>query len=105
MSDPESPNEVSAKACSDAVKRWPVTLNVYDLLEEDQQEKKALELVHLGLYHSGIEVHGKEWSFGGQSRCEVAGWRGRGGGGGAASSMCLDDVGLFCFWVRNALTV
>eukprot|EP01062_Namystynia_karyoxenos_P002685 TRINITY_DN10950_c0_g1_i1.p1 TRINITY_DN10950_c0_g1~~TRINITY_DN10950_c0_g1_i1.p1 ORF type:complete len:599 (+),score=187.69 TRINITY_DN10950_c0_g1_i1:78-1799(+) len=44
-----------------------VTCNVYNLAPEHTLEKMAL-----GLYHSGIEVYGREWSFGGQSDPEYA---------------------------------
>lgn len=39
-----------------------VLLNVYHI-----SEPGLLESVGLGLFHSGIEVYGKEWSFGGSS--------------------------------------
>jgi hypothetical protein len=38
----------------------PVTLNVYNLVDNEKLSKFGF-----GLYHSGIEVYGKEYSFGG----------------------------------------
>eukprot|EP01065_Artemidia_motanka_P029671 TRINITY_DN35760_c0_g1_i1.p1 TRINITY_DN35760_c0_g1~~TRINITY_DN35760_c0_g1_i1.p1 ORF type:complete len:456 (+),score=137.50 TRINITY_DN35760_c0_g1_i1:62-1429(+) len=44
-------------------KAAPVLLNVYNIL--DAGTNGGLGLLGLGLHHTGIEVHGKEWSYGG----------------------------------------
>ena len=40
---------------------YKVVLNVYDL----SPSNKYLYSIGLGFYHSGVEVNGKEYSFGG----------------------------------------
>ena len=40
---------------------YKVTLNVYDLAPVNQY----LYGVGLGFYHTGVEINGREWSFGG----------------------------------------
>lgn len=42
--------------------REKVVLNVYDLSPSAQND--ALVLLGLGAFHSGVEVHGVEWTFG-----------------------------------------
>mmetsp|Transcript_23941 Transcript_23941/g.54016 ORF Transcript_23941/g.54016 Transcript_23941/m.54016 type:complete len:266 (-) Transcript_23941:165-962(-) len=38
---------------------YPVRVNIYDLHECNE----SLRAVGIGLYHSGVEVHGKEWAY------------------------------------------
>jgi PPPDE putative peptidase domain len=43
----------------------PVNVNVYDLGEMNGY----ISWLGVGVYHSGVEVHGKEYAFGGVSCC------------------------------------
>eukprot|EP01012_Entosiphon_sulcatum_P056719 TRINITY_DN8040_c0_g1_i2.p1 TRINITY_DN8040_c0_g1~~TRINITY_DN8040_c0_g1_i2.p1 ORF type:complete len:339 (-),score=44.72 TRINITY_DN8040_c0_g1_i2:15-1031(-) len=43
----------------------PVRLNVYQLAAPDSAMHRMTAGVGLGLYHSGIEIYGMEWTFGG----------------------------------------
>lgn len=43
---------------------YPVTVNVYDLGDFNGY----LTWFGVGIFHSGVEVHGKEYAFGGASK-------------------------------------
>jgi len=47
----------------------PVTLHVYNLISDDGGTKEAareiITFIGMGVFHTGIEVYGGEWSFGG----------------------------------------
>ena len=44
---------------------YPVRINIYDLGEFNGY----LSWLGLGIFHSGVEVHGKEYAFGGEHPC------------------------------------
>ena len=61
----------------------PVYLNVYNL--QDSNKRSVMSSLGFGLYHSGVEVHGAEWAFGGSTE--------------AVKGLC----GIFCVTPRTAL--
>ena len=48
---------------------YKVILNIYDL----SPANKYLYSVGLGFYHTGVEINGKEWSFGGSPEMQGTG--------------------------------
>eukprot|EP01062_Namystynia_karyoxenos_P038101 TRINITY_DN2768_c0_g1_i3.p2 TRINITY_DN2768_c0_g1~~TRINITY_DN2768_c0_g1_i3.p2 ORF type:complete len:509 (+),score=174.01 TRINITY_DN2768_c0_g1_i3:230-1528(+) len=51
------------RALSALYPRQPVFLNVYNIVEADVNA--SFQMLGVGIHHSGVEVYGREWSFGG----------------------------------------
>eukprot|EP01065_Artemidia_motanka_P015110 TRINITY_DN18991_c0_g1_i1.p1 TRINITY_DN18991_c0_g1~~TRINITY_DN18991_c0_g1_i1.p1 ORF type:complete len:498 (+),score=61.18 TRINITY_DN18991_c0_g1_i1:75-1568(+) len=86
--DDESQYEIPANPMSrPLMPSTPVYLNVYNIVDVDVNSK--FQAFGVGIHHSGVEVQGKEWSFGGLLP-------------GAAGEKA-DVTGLFCIPPRTAL--
>ena len=48
-----------------------VILNVYDVQPSCNQ--KGADFFGVGIYHSGVEINGQEWSFGGNTMVRTTG--------------------------------
>ena len=70
-----------------------VYLNVYDLAEASALNETLID-VGLGLFHSGIEAHGVEWTFAAGGGIVSHTPRQPGGGHVLRSSVCLGATAL-----------
>lgn len=48
-----------------------VVINIYDIQPSCNQ--KGADFFGVGIYHSGIEINGQEWSFGGNTMIRTTG--------------------------------
>lgn len=82
LRDSNSPGGVTARHQRPS---WPVRLNIYNILDESTNAR--LSFVGMGLHHTGVEIHDREWSYGG-----VLPGSDRG-----------DETGLFCIPPRTGM--
>eukprot|EP01062_Namystynia_karyoxenos_P028499 TRINITY_DN21588_c1_g1_i1.p1 TRINITY_DN21588_c1_g1~~TRINITY_DN21588_c1_g1_i1.p1 ORF type:complete len:471 (+),score=85.40 TRINITY_DN21588_c1_g1_i1:113-1525(+) len=68
-----------------APQRYAVRLNVYNILEPGANARLAF--FGVGLHHTGVEVHGREWSYGGSLPDSDRG----------------DETGVFCIAPRTGM--
>ena len=61
MSNNNQTPTLSAASALERLRRYPIIINVYDLNEINDYTYNF----GLGIFHSGVHVHNKEWSFGG----------------------------------------
>jgi len=61
MSNNNRTPTLSAASALERPRRYPIIINVYDLNEINDYTYNF----GLGIFHSGVHVHNKEWSFGG----------------------------------------